>query len=269
MKKTLVQLQAALTGRVEVIEERRAAFFADPSDIETIHRFRTNIRALRSLLAFIKPWQKSRQNAKTQTTLKEIVGYTSRLRELDVLEKHVRANPDASPKLVAFCEAEASEERKKVLDILSSKRVSKAFKRAMSSSRDIAWKKRYVKHGLSQDVVRERFDALIEKVGAELEGVDLTNPEQTHDVRKRAKRVRYVAEYGTDFLGPDAEDVAKTMTAHQDILGDVCDARANIRLLSEFLQRDLPKPVAKELAQMREENEATLKHLLETCGTTC
>lgn len=259
---TFIQLQEALTARAEAIEERREAFFSHPEDIETIHRFRTNIRAMRSLVAFIKPWQNAQQNAETQAVLKEVVRYTSRLRELDVLEKNVRANPDASPKLLTFCKKEAAEERKKVREVLASKRVASSFEQAMSSAKGVVWKKRHARRGLPQGVVRARFDALIETVGAEIDNVDLTHAEHTHDVRKRAKRARYVAEHAYDTVGSDAVDIAKAMTAHQDTLGDVCDARANIRLLSEFLQRDLPKPVARELAQMKEENEALLKSLL-------
>ena len=66
---TLVQLQKAITKTAEVIEDRRAAFFADPKDIETIHCFRTNIRTLRSLIAFIKPWQDKEENAEVQALL--------------------------------------------------------------------------------------------------------------------------------------------------------------------------------------------------------
>ncbi len=259
---TLVQLQATITRTAEAIEERREAFFATPQDVETIHRFRTNIRTLRSLIAFIKPWQDPKQNAETQAILKEVVGYTSRLRELDVLEKQVRANPDSSAKLIAFCEHEASTERAKVLKILSSKRVSKLFKKAMAAAKNIRWKRGYAKHGLPASVVRARFDALIASVKAELAVVRLSDDEQTHDVRKRAKRARYVAEYNVGILGADAVDIAKGMTAHQDYLGDVCDARANIRLMNEFLKRDLPKTVRRELKQMRAQNEDILRELL-------
>lgn len=259
---TLVQLQAAMTTTAEAIEDRRKAFFANPKDIETIHRFRTNIRTLRSFVAFIKPWQNAEQNAETQALLKEIVGYTSLLRELDVFEKQVRANPDSSPQLITFCSKEASAERAKVLKILSSKRVTKAFERAMSSAKNVIWKKRFTKFGLPKSVVRARFDALIESVKADLAVLKLTNEERTHDVRKRAKRARYVAEFNAGILGSDALDIAKGMMAHQDSLGDVCDARANIRLIDEFLRRDLPKPVVKDLARMRKQNAVFLRKAL-------
>lgn len=259
---TLVQFQSIVSSTADAIEERRSAFFATPTDTETIHRFRTNIRTLRSFLAFIKPWQDARQNAATQEILKEVVRYTSLLRELDVLEKHVRANPDSSDKLIAFCEKEASAERAKVLKVLGSKRVSRLFKKAMELSRNIVWKQRYVEKGLPKEAIRARFDVMVESVKVDLSVVKLSNDEQTHDVRKRAKRARYVAEFSPALLGDDALDIAKGMMEHQDILGDVCDARANIRLISGFLERDLPKSVKRDLTSMREKNEDFLKHAL-------
>lgn len=259
---TLLQLQAALAETARAVEEHREAFFADPDDIETNHHFRTNTRRLRSLVAFLKPWQKAGQNAETQAILKEVVGYTSLLRELDVLEKQVRANPDSSPELIEFCREEAATERAKVLDSLASKQVTASFEKAMALVRNVAWKKRFARYGLPKGVVRARFDAMIDSVKADLDGLDLSDAELTHDVRKRAKRARYVAERNEGILGADTVDIAKGMTAHQDNLGDVCDARANIRLIGEFLQRDLPEPVVRDLTRIREQNEAYLKSVL-------
>ncbi len=122
---TLAELQQELTKTAEVIEDRHRAFVRTPQDIETIHRFRTNTRTLRSLIAFIKPWQNKEQNAETQRILKEVVGHTSRLRELDVLEGQVRADSDSSHKLIAFCKKEAAVERARVLKVLTSRRVTR------------------------------------------------------------------------------------------------------------------------------------------------
>lgn len=261
---TLAHLQDSFTRTAEAIEERREAFLANPEDTHAIHRFRTNTRSLRSHVAFVKPWQNARQNAETQAILKEIVGYTSRLRELDVFEKQARLNPEASPEFLEFCAGEAACERAKVVKTLSSKRVTKSFKRAMGQARDITWKKRYAKDGLPASVVRTRFDSMIESVKADLDALNLFDVEQTHDVRKRAKRARYVAEQNGELLGADAVGIAQGMTAHQDHLGDVCDARANIRLIDEFLQRDLPDIVVCELNLMRAQNETFLYSTLKS-----
>lgn len=260
--KSLVCLQESITKIAEEIEERREAFFATPEDTHTIHRFRTNTRSLRSHVAFIRPWQNAKQNTETQAILKELVGYTSRLRELDVFEKQARCNPDSSAELLAFCNAEASGERDKVLEALSSKRATKLFKKAMKSSKDIAWKKRYTKHDLPNSVIRARFDAMVESVGTDLANFDLFDEEQTHTIRKRAKRARYVAQANSELLGTDAVDIAKGMEAHQDGLGDICDARVNIRLIDEFLQHNLPKVVICELNLLRAQNEIFLYETL-------
>ena len=259
---TFVQLQAALAKSAKAVEDHREAFFADPDDIETNHHFRTNIRRLRSLVAFVKPWQNKEQNAEAQAILKSIVGHTSLLRELDVFEKQVRANPDSSPELLEICKDAASAERARVLNILELKQVTKSFERAMSLVKNVVWKKRYAKHGLPKCVVRARYDAMIDSVKADLDTLDLSDEERTHDVRKRAKRARYVAELNTAILGADTVDVAKGMTAHQDNLGDVCDARANIRLVDTFLQQDLPESVKQEFAQIRAQNEDYLLEVL-------
>jgi CHAD domain-containing protein len=76
--------------------------------------------------------------------------------------------------------------------------------------------------------------------------------------------VRYVAEHNVGVLGASAVAVAKDMNAHQDNLGDVCDARANIRLIDEFLLQDLPKPIVRDLERMRAQNVAFLRNALKS-----
>lgn len=252
--KTMTQLQTTIAVTAEKIDDRRMAFIANPEDTETIHRFRTNTRTLRSLVAFIKPWQDTEQNAQAQTILRDVVRYTSRLRELDVLEQQVREDPESSPKLIALCAKEASAERAKVLKTLTSKKVTKLFARAMLLAKNVEWKKRYASNGLTQETVRARFDDMIESVSADLATLDLSDAERTHDVRKHAKRMRYVAEHNEDILGEDAVTIAKDMNAHQDNLGEICDARANIRLIDEFLLKDLSKSVVRDLNRMRDQN---------------
>ncbi len=260
---TLNQLQSVIIEVAQAIEGHREAFFAT-KDEETIHRFRTYTRRLRSLMAFIRPWQNAKQNAKAQYALREIFGYTSRLRELDVLEKQARSNPDSSPKLLSECNKEANAERAKVLKLLSSKKITKSFEAIMAEAKSIKWKKRYIKRGLSKHEVRARFDEVIQSFATGLANIDLSDAEKTHDVRKRAKRARYVAEYAERILGASSTEIAEGLTAHQDRLGAICDARVNIRLINELLQQDLPRPVAWELALMRAQNETYLYSILKT-----
>ena len=262
-QETLLALQQPLVEVADVVEDRRQAFFETPEDIETIHRFRTKSRTLRSLLAFIKPWQRHKQNAEAQIIIRDIVRHTSRQRELDVFQKQALADPNSSPEFLELCEREATTERTALLATLSSPQVTQSFERAMALVREVAWKNRYRWDGLYKSDVRARFDAMVQAVSAQVEDLDLQDEERTHDVRKRAKRMRYVAEHYGDILGPDAVGIAKGMMAHQDNLGDICDARANIRLINEFLQQDLSDTLVAELKRMRAQNEDFLMRALE------
>ncbi|MBQ6522223.1 MAG: hypothetical protein IJI15_05295 [Atopobiaceae bacterium] len=48
------------------------------------------------------------------------------------------------------------------------------------------------------------------------------------------------------------------MTAHQDNLGAICDARVNIDIINGFALNELPEPIAWDLALLRAENETFL-----------
>ncbi|MBR0405944.1 MAG: CHAD domain-containing protein [Eggerthellaceae bacterium] len=256
--KTLVKLEEIIAAAADSVDSKRKAFFDDPDDIETLHKFRVSIRTLRSLIAFVKPWQDAKQNAAIQSDLREIVGYTSKLRELDVFAQQARESTSGSEDLAVFCELEASCERERVISALKSKRLTRKLKRALSLARSLSWKKRFNKRGLSERKIRARFDAMISELEDELSDLKLSEVERTHDVRKRAKRVRYAAENFKDILGDDAPGIAKGMTSHQDNLGAVCDARVNISLINEFLERDIPEHVAWELTLLRAQNETFL-----------
>ena len=256
--KTLVQLEEAIADAADTVERRREAFFENPEDIETLHKFRVSIRTLRSLIAFVKPWQNTEQNAETQILLRDIVRYTSKLRELDVFAEQARESSTGSEELAVFCESEAACERERVIKALQSKRLTKKLERALTLSRSLTWKKRLNQKGLVSGKVRAQFDALVDNLENELVSLKLSEVERTHDIRKRAKRVRYAAESFTSILGDDAPAIAKGMTAHQDNLGAVCDARVNIALINEFLEREIPEHLAWELTLLRAQNETFL-----------
>ncbi len=256
--KTLVDLQDALAKAADDVGLRRKAFFDKPKDSETMHKFRVSIRTLRSLIAFIRPWQQASQNSETQSLLREIVSHTSRLRELDVFEEQARANESSSPEFLDFCKQMASSERKRVKQAIGSKQLTKNLDQALDLTRSVAWKKDVVQNGLAQNVVRNKFDEMVSSIQADLVNLRLTDEELTHDVRKNAKRVRYAAERFGAVLGEDAVGIAKGMMAHQNNLGAVCDARVNIALAQEFLLLDLPDPVIWDLGLLRAQNETFL-----------
>jgi len=256
--RTLVSMEKVIAEGVDTVHERFDAFFSDPEDIETMHKLRVSIRTLRSLVAFIKPWQDGKQNEQSNADLRDIVAETSRLRELDVLTEQALASSNETNQLTEFCNEQAAAERTQVIKVLSSKPVQKKLDRASGELKSLKWKQRYCDEGLEASAVRERFDEMAQDLREDLDALDFAEVEKTHDVRKQAKRVRYSAERFRDILGDDAIGVAKDMTAHQDNLGAICDARVNIDIINGFQLDELPEPVAWDLALLRAENETFL-----------
>ena len=257
--RTLVQMEKMLRSADANVSERLEAFFENPEDIETMHKFRVSIRTMRSLVDFVKPWQDAKQNASMQDALKEVVGITSRLRELDVLAEQAKEAEATSYALVNFLEGQAAEERERVSNALSGKRVRKLLERVDSQASDIRWKRTYRECGLPARQIRARFDEMADDLEHDLSALNLADVEPTHDVRKNAKRVRYAAENFKSLIGEDAIDVAKGMTAHQDNLGAVCDARVNIDIINALQEsEDLPDQVAWDLTLLRAQNETFL-----------
>ena len=255
---TLVRMEKALAEAAETVEARRDAFFAEPDDVEALHKVRTSIRTLRSLVAFAKPWQDARQNAAVQADLKALVAETSRQRELDVLCEQAQAMENATPEFVGFCTALAADERERVLAALSSKGAAKRYARVSKAMHAVKWRGRVAAEGLAAQDVRARFDKMVAGLEADLAALDLSDAEKTHDVRKDAKRVRYSAEKFEKIIGEDAVQIAKQMEARQDSLGAICDARVNIGIINSLSADDLPEPVAWDLALLRAQNETYL-----------
>lgn len=256
--KTLAHMQRVLATAADTVQTRRQQFLDDPQDIETMHKFRVSIRTLRSLLAFVAPWQDPVQNKEAQKLLKKTVAETSRLRELDVLTEQAEEMEGASPEFVEYCSGLAAAERERVFDVLSTKRTAKDLNRVSKALHNVKWRKGVAQAGLPQADVRARFDELTAELQDELAVLDLADAELTHDVRKNAKRVRYDAEKFKELVGEDAVGIAKSMTEHQDNLGAICDARVNIDIISALPTKDLPEPVAWDLALLRAQNETYL-----------
>lgn len=250
MDSSKIIIEGKLKAAADVVAQRYQAFFDDPDDPETNHKLRVSIRTLRSLVDFIAPWQRKKQNARMQKNLKRVVGRTSRLRELDVLAAMVE-QAGCSDELMAFCRERAAAERAAVIDALGSRKLVRALEDALDETHAIAWRKGFRSKGPKSSSVCKRFRKLADSLRDDLAGLDETDYEMVHDVRKRAKQVRYVAEQFPEILGDEALVEAKQMKAEQDRLGAICDERVNREIVASFIaQEDLSPALADELRRI-------------------
>ena len=254
--KNVCDMEKAIRRASDAVDERLEAFLANTEDVEAAHKVRVSIRTMRGLLSFIEPFQQKSQNKQMTRDLRANVVCTSRLRELDVLSDQVsQLDPPADDLLVA-CAEERARECKRAVAGLTSKDAAKRFARVRRAAYDLRWKKRVVLEGLGPDDVPARFADVASKVDADLAALDLADAEQTHDVRKRAKQVRYAAERFEGMIGPGAPEAAARMEEVQDELGALCDARVNVGLVDAFPKEGLSEQALWALGLLRAENES-------------
>ena len=250
MKSCRKFISAKVVDAADTVAQRYAAFLADPDDPETNHKLRVSIRTLRSLVDFLSPWQKPKQNDRVQKNLKRVVRRTSRLRELDVLCAMAH-EAGASEELVSFCTAKAADERAAVHESLMSSKFAGPLEVALEDASTLRWKRSIRRKGLKPKEVRARYDELASRLQADLETLDEDDYELMHDMRKRAKQVRYVSEQFEEILGADAAKAARRMKDEQDRLGALCDAKVNREIVAAFIaQEDLSPALAADLRQL-------------------
>jgi CHAD domain-containing protein len=77
-----------------------------------------------------------------------------------------------------------------------------------------------------------------------------------HDLRKQAKRVRYLMNLFGDFYGESYEVYVEDVKAVQECLGDIQDSEVLGEFLTDFVERDLKKELPK-LAEILAKNRYT------------
>lgn len=260
---TLYSLEAVLARAEANVEARLAAFLDDPADVETMHKFRISIRTLRSLAAFCAPFQKKKQAKAIQDDLRAIVLKTSYLRELDVLSKQVGALGNAAPDLVESCARQRAEECERVFAALQDPAVRRGLDRVRANIENIHWKKRVERNGLAPERLHEHFAQLVADLEDGLATTNLTDAEATHKLRKNAKRVRYDADNLAKLVGEGAQDASRAAHDAQDRLGELCDARVNLRIVGDFPAEGLSEAALQNLATLKEYNERCIASHLE------
>ncbi len=270
--KNLVDMEDILADAGNEVLEQRDMFLENPEDAETLHHLRISIRTLRSLLTFAEPFMKSSQFKSMQQDLRDLVLVTSHLRELDVLaEQTSELDPPASS-LLAACAILREEECENVKAGLAAPGAAKRFERVLQQSHNIVWKKRVEQEGLGRDDLDERLAELSDQTYRMVQSVDLADSPETHNVRKRAKKVRYAAEQFGKLTSLDTHEISHRMKGAQDRLGALCDARVNVDIIDRFPVDDLPEEALWDLSLLRTRNlellYSTLRSAMQNEGSS-
>ncbi|MGI6211883.1 MAG: CHAD domain-containing protein [Anaerovoracaceae bacterium] len=277
----LADLEKILRDRFDRVVKYVDRFREFPDDPDNVHDLRVSIRTLRSLITFIEPFQKNHQSREMQRGLREIIVRLSRLREYDVLiEESKRVSIDLTPAAESLTPPKTLREELIQLRREECDRVSREFSRHHFSEqltaleeefRHIRWGGKVERRGLRIEELIRRRDQLTKSFLDRYRSLDVHDADASHNVRKAAKKVRYVTNVMKPLLG-ERQDVVEEMKQIQDRLGALCDARVNAQILREISRStDLSEIAVWQadnlVALEREDEEALVKELGSRNGT--
>lgn len=225
----------------------RDNFLEEPESTETAHQLRVSIRKLRSLLYFLKPLQKDKQNSFMQRRLKKFVTELSYLRELDVLRdacgafsKNHQEEVSGDSVIFEILRDERAEEARRVISSVSSADYADALHEMELELQKTIWKENIDEHEFVAARINERFAGLLDAYEKSAAEVDYNNTAATHALRIEAKKLRYILS-GLEQLLEGKFGIAETgLKEAHDRLGQLCDARRNKDILQNFDSKDLP-----------------------------
>lgn len=227
---TREQMAGALFEAGVTIKIRKKDLMKWPDDDEHLHQYRISVRVARSLVKFIKPYQKRLQNQTLKDVLKELQDPTSRMRELDVLVPKLADEPE----LQAMCREAQLACRAEFMRTLKLPEIQEKLTLVEEQLKHILWKNDVHDNGIDRDALASRVDAHREYCETTLDTVDFDDQEAVHDLRKQAKALRYITRELAACLPEDAGNVSGDMRKMQDKLGEWCDARVNAALITEI-----------------------------------
>ena len=237
-------------------EERLCAVRRDLGP-EAVHRFRVVTRRLRSILRAYRSPLGKKTTAPLESAARTIARSSNAARELDTLARRVQ---DADcPQLHTRIAVERQQAMRQHLQVLEN---------AVSPFRDAYDAILEAVHPMRRKIARPKAQLPLRKAGPKRAeksqrklkraGVEAMDDEQLHDLRIRAKRLRYFVEALSERLPKKTRKIADRMKRFQDLLGEDRDAAEHEAYLQRFLSesRELPPEEKAELerltAQLRE-----------------
>ncbi len=185
---------------------------------------------MRSLLGFLRPYCKRGILKGEMRAIKKLQDPTSRLRELDMLLAALDSQTDEA----GMVRAECSEEREAFIEQFGSEATQRSLRRVVKRVRELPWRRAVWQCGIEPDKLVGRVNEMRAAYEVEMARVDYDDQEAVHDVRKRAKALRYVTRELADCLPDNAGSTNVRAKAVQDKLGELCDCWNNAQLLVEI-----------------------------------
>lgn len=214
---------------------------------ETVHRFRTTIRRLRSLLSSFKDVSPDTQRKAFSNRLKNLSQRYAALRQWDAFIETVSdRNGDSTYARTRKLLAEAAKKRRRAIagsskplarDIATIDRAldTMHWLHSPANGENELWNERI------DDYAGEVLDKQWRKLRKESRKLDLSDSPSFHKFRIAAKKHRYTIEIlGSLYRKKEVKPYLQRVVALQDVLGDMRDAMVAEELIGQL---DLPPAV--------------------------
>jgi triphosphatase len=218
-------------------------------DPEELHQLRVTVRRIDATLALFKHHLPDAL-VRTRATAKGLLRALGAARDYDVqlmeLAEYCAAAPEvdraAAQPLRERLEAEGARAHARLLRLLDAAATQRWIEALTEASTAEAPGASASALTVMPERVRRRFRKLRKTVRRLPANASM---EEYHDVRRRAKRLRYAIESGAALFGKPADDMLKALRRLQDQLGAHQDAHiASSRLAALAADRDHPLPPA-------------------------
>ena len=258
MKKQTKKLEnkvfKALHKRFSQIKVSYQKYRNNPYEADYIHRFRVDMRKMRVLFNFLKPFLNEDIYETFNQALRELGKKLSPLRDLDTLIEECSVLAIEEPELIDnFAEVfrHLEKERMKLVKSQSTKKAFKEFEGILEGAEAILDQLILLdnsKESKFEKLLEERYQHKVEKFDKEYAELDITDYEAVHEVRKLAKKVRY-ASVGFKKVLPKKErrKAKKKAKKVQERLGEITDKHVSIEFLEEYKKKSTNKKVEKSL----------------------
>lgn len=236
-KKTKKKIEKAYRTRFDEIKGSYQEYKNNPYNEGYVHRFRVNLRKMRTLLNFLKPMIGKEIYDEMNTDLRKLGKKLSPLRDLDTLLEEGDKLALAEPALIdnyAHVFRYLQKERLKLVKKHSTVKAFETFEATLAKL-EVKLDDLSIDSKKLNKFVDERFDHKVSKFEKEYDQLDRTDYDQVHEVRKMAKKVRYVST-GFKKVLPEKERKATQKHAKkvQEELGHLTDAHAMIERLEAY-----------------------------------
>lgn len=221
---------------------------------DSVHQMRVTVRRLRSVLATYRPLLDTEWSEPLRAELKWLAALLGDVRDAEVLRRRLRRwaaehgpGPTGVDALRAALAERQAQGRARLLPELDGDR----YRELIAGLADgLRWSEADPRKKALRKRLRRSWRRLVVAADAVGETDDTEERRRRlHEVRKKAKRVRYTAESLGGVFGKDAERLAKAAKSVQSTLGDLNDATVMIMTIELVPE---PDDAVRELFQVEE-----------------